>query len=191
MFIKRMNKRGQGISTSELIMLIAGVVIVAVLILGVTGNLNWVFGLFKLAPAQDLQVVASGCELAAKQGLDEDYCYTFKEVEINGKRQYVSCEDPRIVVAIDEDLRNAIECDASTVDSAKKDLCTNKKLKDTDLINNVAYCVNAPASKTCIQANGLVVDTAGGADCEAGKVELVFGTDFNVALKSNEICCRK
>lgn len=88
-------KRGQDLPIGTLILIIIGVVVLVVLILGFTQGFDFIFKIFDLAPGQDLETVLQACTIAVQANLRIDYC-TFKEVEVNGEREYVNCEDTRI-----------------------------------------------------------------------------------------------
>lgn len=127
---KRMGKRGQeGVTLTTLLLIILGVVVVAIIILGFTTGFGFIFDKFKLAPGQDLQAVVTGCELAASNELRADYCSTFKEVEINGEKQFVNCEDSRVQSNMGADSKGLITCSGSEVE----DFCkTTNQLKESD-----------------------------------------------------------
>ena len=65
------NKRGQGMSTNTIILLILGIVVLVVLILGFT------MGWGKLAPwlsGNNVDTIVTGCEAACTMGSQYDFC---------------------------------------------------------------------------------------------------------------------
>ncbi len=137
---KRMNRKGQeGISIGTLLIIVLGVVVVVVLILGVTGNLNFIFEKINLLPGQSLETVAQGCNIAAKTGLKVDYCDTFKKIKIDGKTEYINCEDNRVQRGLDEDAKSKTA--AWTDTAAACSLNAGKKpeqVQCTKLINELS-----------------------------------------------------
>lgn len=96
------NKKAQqeGIGLGFLLVLIIGAVVVVLLILGFTGGLNFIFDKFKIAPGQNLEAVVQSCKIAAEAGLKADFCATFKKVNLNGKTEYINCQDERVTAAL-------------------------------------------------------------------------------------------
>ncbi len=120
------NKRGQeGITIGTLLLIVLGLVVVVTIIIGATSGFGFIFDKFKLAPGQDLQAVAKSCEIAAQNNLKADYCYTFKEVELDGKSQYVNCEDSRVIASMVEQVDKSFTCDDVDEKSAIENYCMN------------------------------------------------------------------
>lgn len=127
MFKEGMNKKAQeGVTIGTLLLIVLGVVVLVVIILGATGGFNYIFGKVNLIPGQDLQAVVTSCEIAAQNGLKADYCSTFKQVTIDGTKQYVNCEDSRVSNNIDVDITK-ITCEPGAIVS----FC-NSNVKSTD-----------------------------------------------------------
>ena len=102
-----MNKRGAELAIGTLIIIILGVVVLVLLIVGFTTGFDFFFGKFELLPGQDLETIAQSCRLAAQGDLKIDYC-SFKEIEIDGEKEFVNCKDERLKSSL-EDLKN-IDC---------------------------------------------------------------------------------
>jgi hypothetical protein len=103
------NKRGQDLSITTLILIVIGIVVAVIIILGFSMGWDYIFGKFKLAPGQDLQAVGKGCEISAQAKLKIDYC-GLKEIKLDGIKNYVNCEDPRIKGSIDISGTDPITC---------------------------------------------------------------------------------
>lgn len=89
------NKRGQELSITTLLLIVLGVIVVVIIIMGFTVGWNFIFDKFKIVPGQNLQAIATSCELAAKGSLQIDYC-TYKKVSLEGLTEYINCEDGRV-----------------------------------------------------------------------------------------------
>ncbi|MBU1129238.1 MAG: hypothetical protein KJ949_01245 [Nanoarchaeota archaeon] len=75
-----MNKRGQGLSTSAIILIILGVVILALLIFGF--STGWKSFSKYLQPDEDnVQTIVTSCELACSSQAIYDYCTKQRELE--------------------------------------------------------------------------------------------------------------
>lgn len=112
MDIKRgFGKKGQeGVSLGTLLLLILGIVVVVVLIIGFTQGFDFIFGKFRLLPGQSLQTVVESCNVAAELKLSADYCSEFKQIKVDGKNEYVNCQDSRIKQNMKQELVSEIEC---------------------------------------------------------------------------------
>lgn len=88
-----MSRKGQeGISIGTLLIIVLGVVAVVIIIIGISGGFDFIFGKIDVLPGQSLQSAVQSCKIAAEQELQVDYCRTFKEVEINDIEQRVTCQ---------------------------------------------------------------------------------------------------
>ena len=132
---KRMNKRGQpeGMGLGTVLAIIAGVVVLVILIIGFTKGFDFIFGKWDILPGQDLETVVKSCEFSAQQGFKADHCSTFKEVAIDGKKQFVNCEDERVKANMDINIENKVgACGLIGGNNPVKNYCTNN-VKGTDL----------------------------------------------------------
>ncbi len=85
------NKRGQGLSTNTIILLILGVVILVVLILGFT--MGW-DKIFPWLSQQNVDDVVNGCQIACSTG---------------GK--YAFCSQPRVLIDAQDNEYRDVTCD--------------------------------------------------------------------------------
>src|SRR3989338_1828615 len=113
MGIKRgMGKKGQeGMSLGTLLFIILGVVILVVLIVGFSQGFDFIFGKFNLLPGQSLQTVVESCNIAGELKLSADYCSEFKQIKVDGKAEYLNCEDKRVQQNMKQELRGELKCD--------------------------------------------------------------------------------
>jgi hypothetical protein len=108
-----MDKKGQQVSVAGLILIVIGVVVLIVLIIGFTQGFDFFFGKIDVLPGQELEAVAQSCKVAHKGKLRIDYC-SFKEVEVDGEKEFVNCLDTRVDNAIKGDLEgDRIKCGES------------------------------------------------------------------------------
>lgn len=77
-----LNKRGQGLSTDAIILIVLGIVILVVLILGFT------MGWSRLAPwlsSSNVDTIASACNVACSTSSTNDFCNVQRELKFSGK----------------------------------------------------------------------------------------------------------
>ena len=130
---KVVNKKGQGLSTTTLVLLILAGLVLVVVVIGFTTGWGYIFDKIGLLPG-DLEAAAQSCGFSATSGLKTSYCNEFKEIRISGKKQYVNCQYLEGIATFDTLPEGT--CANTTVNKLAKDLCVNKKLKDDDLVNN-------------------------------------------------------
>lgn len=79
-----LNKRGQGLSTNAIILIILGVVVLVALIMGFT------MGWSKLAPwisTDNVQSIVTQCEVACSTSSVFDYCIKERELKVEGLQE--------------------------------------------------------------------------------------------------------
>lgn len=75
------NKRGQGLSTNAIILIVLGIVVLAVLVIGFT------MGWGKIAPwisTSNVDTIATQCSVACSTGSTYDYCDVERELKFEG-----------------------------------------------------------------------------------------------------------
>lgn len=146
--LKEMNKRGQeGVSLTTLLLIILGVVVIVVIILGFTGAFGFIFGKVDILPGQDLQAVVTSCAIAGSNGLVADYCLTFKEIEINGEKQYVNCEADSVQTGMSNEQKVADKVKTcAQAESEPKYYCEQLKISQKNRYDPKKITVNG---KTC------------------------------------------
>lgn len=71
------NRRGQGLSVNAIILIILGLIVLVILILGFTVGWNRIF---PFVQTNNVQNVATACEIACTTGSVFDYCEVEREV---------------------------------------------------------------------------------------------------------------
>lgn len=71
------NKRGQGLSTNAIVLIVLGVIVLVVLILGFTIGWNKIFPFIS---SNNVENVRTGCATACTTGSTYDYCALSREV---------------------------------------------------------------------------------------------------------------
>lgn len=77
-----MQKRGQGLSTNAIILIILGVVVLSVLIMGFT--MGWK-NLAPWLPTDNVKTIASACEVACTTDAKYDYCSKPRTLKLEGE----------------------------------------------------------------------------------------------------------
>ena len=121
---KRMSRKAQELSITTLVLIVLGVVILVLLILGFTQGWDWIISKFSILPGQSLETVAQSCNIAAQGGLAIDFC-SFKKVKVDGRTEYVNCEDSRIEAGLSPDI-DFSDVRSRCADSASLDYCKNQ-----------------------------------------------------------------
>jgi hypothetical protein len=152
-----MEKEGQGLSISTLILIVLGVVVLVVIVIGFISGTDFLFEKFGLLPGQSLETVAQSCNIAATANLRVDYCQEFKEVKIDGKKQYVNCEF--------DDLRGSI---GDTLDCGGRDYVREK-------------CSSLLKGDTRLDPNAIIVN---GLSCESWGVNRETKLCSDLAVKT-------
>jgi len=150
-----MNKRGQGLSIGTLILIVLGIVVLVLLVLGFSmGWSNLWEKINILGGGNSVSEVVTACNLAVTQNLKYDYCQNFHKVKVDGKTEYLNCQDERVEINLDSKLT----CEGDYADRTKsankycKELQANDKIStgNTVKINNVVTCSPATApTQTC------------------------------------------
>lgn len=181
------NKKGQDLSIGTLILIVLGIVVLVLLILGF--SLGWsnlwekinIFG-----GGSSVGDVATACGLAATQENQYGYCQDFKKIKVDGKTEYLNCEDGRIASG----LTDKMTCTPESVKTSVQSLCASfdKKGYDETKING-KLCDDASYEYVpkCAQVGGAVKTTA----CDEAK-EVDYEKANQVALlnlKDTEFCC--
>jgi len=79
-----MNKRGQGLSTSTIILLVLGIIILVILVLGFT--LGW-SSLTPFLKTSNVDNLESACSLACSLDYTDDYCNVKRELRLSADRE--------------------------------------------------------------------------------------------------------
>ena len=134
---REMNKKAQeGISLGAILLIVLGIIAVVVIVVGLTTGFGFITKIFGVAPGQTLEALAQSCKISAENDLRLDFC-SFKELTIEGKKQFINCEDDRIKATLQiEPGLNLPDCvkDLGPEYDAKI-FCETEKLDDSKIVN--------------------------------------------------------
>ena len=85
-----LDKKGQGLSTNAIILIVLGVIVLVILILGFT--LGW----GKIAPfvkTNNVDNIKTSCGVACSTESVYDFCLSQREVKVDGNKFFASCYD--------------------------------------------------------------------------------------------------
>ena len=178
---KRINKKGQDLSIGTLILIVLGIIVLVLLILGFSmgwSNLWEKINIF--GGGNSLGTVAAACKSAVTSGFNFDYC-DFKEVTVDGKKEWVNCEDGRI----SDSLENKLTCTGEDINVRVKEKCKtliiNGKVKESTNVNgNLCWDIY-----TCTDIGGM---PTGKGNCDTNQpIEL----DSKSGIKEliDQVCC--
>jgi hypothetical protein len=100
-----MNKKGQEMSVSTLVLIVIGIVVLVMLILGFSfGWQNLWNKINILGAGSSVDTVVESCKIAATSDLVNSYCDEFKKVKIANQNMYVNCQYSAVVSKLDKNL---------------------------------------------------------------------------------------
>jgi hypothetical protein len=184
------NKKGQEMSVATLVLIVIGIVVLVMLILGF--SMGWqnlwakvnIFG-----GGSNVETVIQSCKLAASSSSQFSYCSEFKQVTIDGKKQYINCADERVT-----GVENPLTCTGNEVKDYCASLAGGKAGAALEAVKIVI--VNKEAcgkysdlfvGKTCDALVGVWGTTA----CAGGKADLTSKVSDMAGKDANTICCAK
>ena len=140
-----MNKKGQEMSVSTLLLIVIGVVVLVLVVLGFT--MGWSSLLEKInifRPSTNIDSLAQNCNLALVQ--PGAFC-EYKSVTLDGKSQFVNCLDSRIIGKLEGSAPS--NCADSTEAKYCESLRDSGKKIDATLVNGKVCTTgwNVPAVK--------------------------------------------
>lgn len=138
-----LNKKAQeGMSAPALGAIILVVIVVVLLILVLSGVMNPILEKLNLLPGSGIAGIVQACQTYVPISSTADWC-SFKDIEIDGRDQYVNCEDSRVQASIESESKNALDC--KTGDDKKLELtqCALliKQSKSKPVVNGIE-CIN-------------------------------------------------
>src|SRR3989338_4737790 len=143
------NKKAQDLTIGTLVLVVLGVVVLVLLIIGFTVGFDFIIDKFRIAPGQNLEAIAQSCKFSAEGSLKIDYC-SFKEVRIEGKKQYINCQDNRVQTAIKDEIDINTDTFCDNFDDAR-DYCVKNNLDLDETVNGVTcegYGISASDLRT-------------------------------------------
>ena len=147
-----MNKRGQGLSTNAIILIILGIVVLVLLILGFTLGWNQLIPWLK---TNNVATIVNACEAACSIGSTYDYCTmerTLKDAE--GNEIKASC----FILSENYQVKYGVKACSSTSCPKIEDDLTSAKAACTEIGQIVWYkdvLKSPPTQKhTCVNGDG-------------------------------------
>ena len=137
------NKKGQGLPTSTLVMIIIAVVVLVFVILGFTTGFGYIFDKIGLLP-DDLTSAVQACEqYSGSEALKISYC-EYRELTIDGQKGYYNCphvKDKAIETLGAEEVKwgTGINCAVTP-----EQFCENRNLAEETIVNG--FSCPEPAS---------------------------------------------
>jgi len=125
------NKKAQELSIGTLVLIVLGVIVLVLLVLGFSMGWDTLFSKIGLIQGSDLTTMMDACKLAVTTQSAASYC-EFKGVKVDGKKEFLNCEDSRIVL---ESKLSA--CPASAVKDKCMGLLKSGKMNKEDKYNGV------------------------------------------------------
>ena len=133
--MQKKSKRAQELSTTALILIVIGVIILVFVVLGFSIGWNNLFekiGIFA-GGGSSIESITLACKNAVGLNSIYSFCQDFKQIKVNGKTQYLNCQDDRIT--LDETIDTCVgdpaknKCIELIKDgTAKADTLVNNKL---------------------------------------------------------------
>lgn len=129
--LKRRNKKGQQLPLENAVVI--GVLIVLLVVIGYFIYQGYVKGDIILQNLPDNAVIVAGnCEVAAKGGFTDAYCYQMRELEYGSKTAYANCDYIAKNYAVSIPSQGEVICPSDLVKLAAETEC--KKLKDKEMV---------------------------------------------------------
>ena|SRR3989338_1620668 len=185
---REMNKKGQEMSLTTILLIVLGLVVVVVIILAVSGFFGPIFAGLKLAPS-GLATLVKACNGYVQIDSKTDYC-TFRSTTIDSKTEYLNCEDDRVQKDMDSTLTGKISsCGASAI----KDKCAELVRGSTgNAVVNQKPCSDFALEFNCNSnfIKGFLIDKNAGLKCPSTQEPTKTKTltsGFQEAQSS--ICC--
>ena len=131
---KRVNKRGQGLEVSTIILIVLGVILLVFLVLGF--SLGWAnlwnkIGIF--GGGASINDVVAACNLAVTSNNVYGYCEDFKRVKVGSQTEYVNCQDDRVQTGLDTTSTKPT-CQGNSDEKFCQKLITDKQASATNKI---------------------------------------------------------
>ena len=131
-----MSKKGQDLSIGTLILIVLGIIVLVLLILGF--SMGWsnlwakinIFG----GGSGDISAKVTACNLAVTSNSVFDYC-DFKEISVDGKKEWVNCEDDRVATGVETKLTCPGGNETVRAGEKCKELITSEKAKVGTKVN--------------------------------------------------------
>ncbi len=114
------NKKGQEMSVTTLVLIVIGVILLVMLILGFSMGWSNLWGKINiLGGGGGVETVIQACQIAATSDAGSSYCDDFKQVTIAGVKQYVNCQYSDVASKLDKSLT----CSAGNAEASAGRYC--------------------------------------------------------------------
>ena len=124
------NKKGQELSIGTLVLIVLGVIVLVLLVLGFSIGWENLFSKIGIVQGSDLSAMISACKVAVASQSQSSYC-EFKIISVNSGKEYLNCEDTRVV------LENKLSsCNTEQVMASVK-FCNSLKAADPKIKTKV------------------------------------------------------
>ncbi len=196
----KVNKKGQEMSVTTLVLIVIGVVLLVMLILGFSMGWQNLWGKINvLGGGSNVVTVIEACKIAATSDSTYSYCSEFKKVTIGSETRYFNCEAPEVLSGLDKKLtcgtgdKDPVKVYCATLvkdktDAQKEDI--KKIMVNTNKCGDFADLFTAPTAVKCTDPSvgGTLTPLTPG--CVAPKVQLPGPfTDVTDPAKG-PICCK-
>jgi len=180
------NKKAQDLSIGTLILIVLGIIVLVLLILGFSigwANLWEKIGIF--GGSSSISDVVTACSLASTSNANFDYCNRFHKLKIDGKTEYINCQDSRVSQSLDTELT----CTGNPVNEQCAKL--TEKQREGALVNG-ALCLST-VKPTCNTlntqdpANNIAITDE--TNCVANSGTALARDLFSDTLEEGRVCC--
>jgi hypothetical protein len=114
------NKKGQEMSVTTLVLIVIGVILLVMLILGFSMGWSNLWGKINiLGGGGGVETVIQACQIAATSDAASSYCDDFKQVTIAGVKQHVNCQYSDVASKLDKSLT----CSAGNAEASAGRYC--------------------------------------------------------------------
>ena|SRR3989338_4031977 len=177
---REMNKKGQEMSLTTILLIVLGLVVVVVIILAVSGFFGPIFAGLKLAPS-GLATLVKACNGYVQIDSKTDYC-TFRSTTIDSKTEYLSCLDSRVQKDLEPNAQNWNTCDNYPRAQECQSLVISGVSKP--VVGGSSGGVACTSAESCVPDVGSLKQA--GAACPTSPE-----TTKEVTLNDGSICCVK
>lgn len=194
-----LNKRGQELSITTIILIIIGIVVLVVIIIGFTQGTDFFFDKLNFLPGQTLESFVQACSIAGQSGLTADYCKSFKKVELNKQKMFVNCQYDEVENLIDSDKRLSESKCGTESENAKKQ-CGDLRVQKGDsfsankiIVNGISCADRGVTSelKSCDDLGGVELPSSPGCSADSAnpkRTEILTRGNYK-ETDSTKICC--
>jgi hypothetical protein len=197
----KVNKKGQEMSVTTLVLIVIGVVLLVMLILGFSMGWQNLWGKINvLGGGSNVVTVIEACKIAATSDSTYSYCNEFKKVTIGSETRYYNCDANDVKSALDKKLT----CNGNPVKDYCATLVKGKTGADLEAVKKInvnegtcgqfADLFVPAADTTCVTGKlGQLVVLAPKATppvtgCPTGKAPITDAKDVTAGIN---ICCTK